>query len=74
MDLVIHYLGRRYIVELKIWHGERYNEKGEEQIVSYLGYWNLDTGYLLSFSFNKSKKPDVERVRIADKTVFEGIV
>ena len=74
MDLVIHYLGRRYIVELKIWHGERYNEKGEEQIVSYLDYWNLDTGYLLSFSFNKSKKPDVERVRIADKTVFEGIV
>ena len=26
MDVVIHYLGRRYILELKVWHGERYNE------------------------------------------------
>ena len=31
MDLVIHYLGRRYIIEMKIWHGDRYNEKGEKQ-------------------------------------------
>ena len=74
MDLVIHYLGRRYIIELKIWHGERYNAKGEQQISDYLDYWNLDSGYLLSFCFNKSKKPGVERVHIGNKVIFEGIV
>ena len=30
MDVVIHYLGKQYIVELKIWHGKRYNEDGEK--------------------------------------------
>ena len=74
MDLVIHYLGRRYIVELKIWRGERYNADGERQIMDYLSYWGLDTGYLLSFSFNKNKKPGVERVSIGDKVLFEGVV
>ena len=52
----------------------RYNEKGEQQIIDYLNYWSLDTGYLLSFNFNKIKKPGVERVRIGNKTIFEGTV
>ncbi|MCR5602520.1 MAG: AAA-like domain-containing protein [Lachnospiraceae bacterium] len=74
MDLVIHYLGRRYIVELKIWRGDRYNEKGEQQIKEYLDYWNLDTGYMLSFNFNQKKEPGVRRVHVGDKVVFEGMV
>ena len=74
MDVVIHYLGRRYILELKIWHGERYNEKGEQQILRYLDYWKLDTGYMLSFNFNKNKETGVRPVRIGDRLLYEGIV
>lgn len=74
MDVVIHYHGRRYIIELKIWHGERYNEKGEKQIADYLEHFGLDTGYLLSFSFNKTKSPGVEMIHIGNKTIYEGIV
>ena len=74
MDLVIHYLGKRYVIEMKIWHGDRYNAKGEEQLLDYLSAYGLDTGYLLSFSFNKNKKPGVEAVHIGDKVVYEGIV
>ncbi len=74
MDLVIHYNGRRYIIELKIWHGERYNEKGEQQIIGYLDRFGLTTGYMLSFSFNKNKKPGVAEVHIGDKLLYEGIV
>lgn len=73
-DLVIHYLGRKYVIELKIWRGERYNAEGEEQIKGYLDRFGLSTGYLISFSFNKNKKSGVERVNIGDKVVFEGIV
>ena len=74
MDIVIHYRGRRYIIELKIWHGDRYNEKGEEQIVGYLEHFGLDTGYLLSFSFNKDKIPGVKKINIGSKILYEGIV
>ena len=74
MDVVIHYLGRRYIIELKIWRGERYNAEGEQQIRDYLDSFGLETGYLLSFCFNKNKKSGVERIRIGTKTLFEGVV
>ncbi len=74
MDLVIHYLGRRYIIELKIWRGERYNTKGEQQISEYLDHFGLTTGYMLSFNFNKKKETGVKRVQIGDKILFEGTV
>lgn len=74
MDVVIHYLGRRYIIELKIWHGDRYNEKGEQQVIDYLNSFALDTGYLLSFNFNKKKEPGVKRLNIGGKVLFEEIV
>ena len=74
MDVVIHYLGRRYVVELKIWRGERYNEEGEKQIAGYLDYFGLNTGYLLSFNFNKEKEPGVKRIVFGDKVLYEGTV
>lgn len=74
MDLVIHYLGRRYIVEMKLWRGERYNSEGEKQISEYLDYFGLTTGYMLSFNFNKSKEPGVKQIHIGNKLLYEGTV
>ena len=74
MDVIIDYLGQRYIIELKIWRGERYNEKGEQQICDYLDYYGLTTGYMLSFNFNKKKTPGVKRVEIRDKVLYEATV
>ena len=74
MDVVIHYLGRRYIIELKIWRGARYNKDGEEQVISYLDFFGLDVGYMVSFSFNKNKETGVHDVRFGDKLLIEGIV
>ena len=74
MDVVIHYLGKRYIIELKIWHGESRHKDGEKQISEYLDRFNLSTGYLLSFSFNQKKESGVKRVKIGDKMIFEGTV
>ena len=74
MDVVIHYLGKRYIIELKIWRGERYNAKGERQIIDYLDFFGLQTGYMLSFSFNKNKMTGVRPVVIGGKTLYEGTV
>lgn len=36
MDVVVDYLGEQFIIELKIWRGEEYNLKGENQLCGYL--------------------------------------
>ena len=74
MDLVIHYLGKQYVIEMKIWHGDRYNAEGEKQLSEYLDYFGLDTGFLLSFNFNKHKKAGVNLVHVGDKVIYEGTV
>ena len=71
---MIHYLGRRYIIELKIWRGDRYKQEGEKQIIEYLDYFGLSTGYMLSFNFNQKEKTGVERVQVGEKVLFEGTV
>ena len=73
-DVIIDYLGKQYIIEMKIWHGERYNKDGEKQLSDYLDYWNLDTGYMLSFNFNKNKDTGVKRISIGDKVIYEGML
>ena len=74
MDLVIDYNAQQYICELKIWHGNAYNERGEEQLSSYLDYFHLKKGYMLSFNFNKKKKIGVQEIRLGDKTLVEAVV
>lgn len=75
MDVVIDYLGKQYVIELKIWRGNAYNERGEEQLLRYLEYFDLQTGYLLSFCFNKSKKSGLlAPVSIKGRTLIEAIV
>ena len=54
-DVIVDYLGKQYIIELKIWHGDEYNTQGEKQLSEYLDYYHIDKGYLLSFNFNKNK-------------------
>jgi hypothetical protein len=71
-DVIVDYLGQQYIVELKIWRGPRYNVEGEKQICEYLDYFGLDTGYMLSFNFNKKKEQGVRMVQIGDKVLYEG--
>jgi hypothetical protein len=61
-------------VELKLWHGQRYNEDGEKQILGYLDYFGLSTGYMVSFCFNKKKEQGVQRLNFGDRVLFEAVV
>lgn len=51
-----------------------YNEDGEQQICDYLDYLHNDTGYMLTFNFNKSKEMKIEKKLIRGKTIFEAFV
>ena len=73
-DVIVDYLGQRYIIELKIWHGDSYNKAGEEQLTGYLDFFGETTGYMLSFNFNKKKKPGVRRVEYKDKILYEAML
>ncbi|MDO5342944.1 MAG: hypothetical protein Q4F69_10915, partial [Bacteroidia bacterium] len=73
-DIVVDYLGHQYVIELKIWHGDSYNERGEQQLAEYLDYFHLDTGYLVSFCFNKNKKTEFKAVDVGGRTLYEAVV
>lgn len=68
------YLDQRYIIELKIWHGESYNKAGKEQLTNYLDHFGEKIGYMLSFNFNKKKEQGVREVRYKDKLIYEAIL
>jgi len=73
-DMIIDYLGQQYIIEMKIWRGESYNERGERQLTEYLDYYHTNRGYLLSFCFNQNKQLGVWTIKIADKEIIEVVV
>ena len=73
-DVIVDYHGEQYIIEMKIWHGQEYNHRGEEQLVRYLDNYHKTKGYMLSFNFNQKKKIGVKEVIIGDKILIEATV
>lgn len=73
-DLIIDFRGRQSIIELKIWHGNEYNSRGEEQLSEYLDYYQLKKGYMVSFNFNKKKKTGIHEIALGDKVLVEAVV
>ena len=75
MDLVVTYDKQEYIVELKIWHGDKYEELGRDQLSGYLATRGMDEGYLVTFDFSKNKQDaEPQWIEWNGKRVFEVIV
>ena len=72
--MVVDYRGEQFVVEMKIWRGNEYNERGERQLLEYLDYFRRKKGYMLSFNFNKKKEIGVKEIAIGDKTIVEAVV
>ena len=73
-DVIVDYLGEQFVVELKIWHGNEYNERGEEQLAGYLDYFHQKKGYMLSFNFNKKKQVGIREIPVGDRILIEAVV
>lgn len=73
-DIIVDYLGKQFVIELKIWHGEKYQEEGRLQLSEYLDRYHQKKGYLLTFSFNKNKEVGVKNVQYKDKEIIEAVV
>ena len=74
MDLVIDYKGDQFVIELRIWHGSTYHKDDEEQFCGYLDRLHLNKGYLLTYSFNETKKVEISRRRVKGKKLIELVV
>ncbi|MGL5353989.1 MAG: AAA family ATPase [Clostridium sp.] len=70
LDIVITYNSFKYIIELKLWRGESYHEKGIKQLDDYLDIHDMNKGYLVIFNFNKSKEYKEEIIEINNKKIL----
>lgn len=73
-DVIVDYHGEQFIIELKIWHGNKYHERGEEQLREYMNHYHLKKGYMLSFNFNKKKQIGMKHICLGDKILVEAVV
>ena len=73
-DIIVDYLGEQYIIEMKIWHGKEYNNRGENQLIEYLNDYHVKKGYMISFNFNRKKETGIKEITIDGKTIIEAIV
>lgn len=73
-DVIVDYRGEQYIIEMKIWHGDAYNQRGEKQLAEYLNDYHQNIGYMISFNFNKNKQIGVKEIVIGNKLLIEAVV
>ncbi len=75
INVLLHYKGEKYVIELKIWRGKEYFEKGKKQLVEYLRSENLTEGYMVLFDpREKGVKEFKENQMIEDEMDGYGIV
>ena len=60
IDLIILYKSHKYIVETKIWEGDRYYRAGKKQLAAYLKSEKVDKGYYIVFDHRKNPESRVE--------------
>jgi len=74
MDIVVDYHGEQFVIELKIWRGNSYHERGEKQLADYLDYFHLKKGYMLSYNFNKKKEVGMKKMQLGDRVLIEAVI
>ncbi|MCL2815019.1 MAG: AAA family ATPase, partial [Oscillospiraceae bacterium] len=76
MDIVVDFGRDQFIVELKIWRGEKYEDEAYEQLAGYMETKKAATGYLITFDFRKEahKLRKTEWIEIDGKQIFSVVI
>jgi hypothetical protein len=89
MDLVVDYGKQQFVVELKLWHGDKKHEDAYLQLWEYLDGKGFNEGYLLTFDFRNpahrsvrtevplcqnEKQPKAEWVEFQGKRIFDVVI
>ncbi|MCP4348086.1 MAG: AAA family ATPase [Desulfobacterales bacterium] len=72
LDIAVTYNHCRYVIELKIWRGDKAHQDGLRQLRDYLERTGCDTGYLIIFDFTRKgqKTWNQDRIQVEQKTIF----
>ncbi len=70
LDIVVTYLAWKYIIELKIWRGEKSHQKGLNQLADYLEKHNVEKGWLLIFDDREKPTWREELIKHKEKEIF----
>ncbi|MBU0766154.1 MAG: AAA-like domain-containing protein [Bacteroidetes bacterium] len=70
LDVVVTFYSSKYVVELKLWKGDKAHKKGLKQLSGYLDRQNLSQGYLVIFNKNKKKAWKQAKETVDGKNVF----
>ena len=74
MDLLILHNQRKYIVETKIWEGNRYYQAGKAQLAAYLKLEEAQEGYYVVFDHRQAPEQQVETETIAGVKIRSYII
>lgn len=74
MDLLVYYNRKKYIVETKIWEGERRYQAGKKQLAAYLKLEGTVKGYYVVFDHRQDPEQRVETERIDGVTVRSYVI
>ncbi|MDE0397007.1 MAG: AAA-like domain-containing protein [Candidatus Poribacteria bacterium] len=74
MDLLITYNQHKYIVETKIWEGDRYYQAGKKQLAAYLKLEGEQKGYYVVFDHRNNPTPRVETETVNGLTIRSYII
>ena len=70
LDVVVTYIDKKYIIELKMWYGEKAHQRGLKQLEDYLERQNLSKGYLIIYDKKNKKEWKQEEIQLNGKTIF----
>ncbi|MEM8523755.1 MAG: AAA family ATPase [Bacteroidota bacterium] len=70
LDIVVTYYQHKYILELKLWRGEKNHQKGLNQLADYLDIHDVNKGYLLIFDTRQKKTYEEQMIQHEGKEIF----
>ena len=74
MDIIITHNQHKYIVETKIWRGDRRYQSGKKQLAAYLRSEGVTEGYYIVFDHRQSPEPQVETETLDGLTVRSYVI
>ena len=74
IDLLIVHAQRKYIVETKIWEGERYYQAGKKQLAAYLKLEDVQEGYYVVFDHRNNPTSRTETETIDGLTIRSYVI
>jgi len=56
LDIVVIFMDEKFIIELKVWYGEKYHEEGKVRMLDYMKRENVNKGYMLIMDKRRTKE------------------